>query len=87
MISIVTAFLGSRYGIYLAAAVATAAVVWFMVDYIGDIREHKVEERIRELNREAEKSGLSGREAVIACNNTSGMRWDLATGKCVRSVP
>lgn len=72
-----------------AAVAATLYAGWTLTDLVASGRVVKATETINQEGRDAADAIAEARQRVRACHARGGMRWDRATGECVRdlSVP
>lgn len=75
-----------RLVLILAALAAGGAALWKLTDLVSAARVVKATDTINQENRDAADAIAEARQRVRACHARGGMRWDRATGECVRDV-
>lgn len=75
-----------RLVLILAALAGGAAAVWKLTELVSAARVVKATDAINQEGRDAADAIAEARQRVRACHTRGGMRWDRATGECVRDV-
>lgn len=75
-----------RAGIWIAAAAAAFAALWWLIDITSANKVSQATEAFNQENRDAADRVAESRQRVRACHAGGGV-WDRQAGKCLRAVP